>query len=422
MAISKETYKKAYSLINKSDRILLCVNNRSTFDTHLSAAALFLYIKDQGKNVTVCVDKYLKDRPKKIFQDMKINFDTELVPLRYVVTVDHTKGGVESVRYDDKNGKFNLYITPTKSKNSFDFKNVTFSDGGTYDLIIVMGAKKLEHLGEVYTGNKEFFENTSIIGINNLVPKGFGKVSLTSCEIPVSEIVYNLVSDSFSTSSINQIIRLLLMGIVNELQLFNKSDFKISTVETMTSLIKVGADIKEVFRDIYFKKDKNIISVTREIMSNVKVDSENRVVWSKVDFENFSGSGAKKSDLVLDGFIPFNISDDFDIAFVIYEVGKGEIWIELESNIEGMNAKDVLSSFKSSGNDYRAVAAVKNNGVGQVESIILASIKTIKERPIEKTNKPNSKDILTKSGKPGHNDQVFSDQGLITPPPLSPTR
>ncbi|MFH1547639.1 MAG: hypothetical protein ABIC57_04075 [bacterium] len=422
MSISKETYKKTNSLIKKSDRILLCVNNRSTFDTHLASAALYLFLKDIGKNVTVCVNKFMKDRPKKIFEDHKISIDTELVPIRYIISINHAKGGVDSVRYDDKNGKFNLYITPSKSPNSFSFDKVEFSDGGKYDLIIVLGAQKIEHMGEIYYQNREFFEKTPIISINNLAPKGFGKISLTSIEIPVSEIVYDLVRDSFSSRSVNEIIKLLLMGILNEMQLFNKSDFKISTVESMTSLIKMGADIKDALREIYFKKNPNLISVVRSIMENVKIDNENKIIWSNVDYGNFSGSGAKRGDLVLDGFIPFNISDDFDIAFVLYEVGNGEIWVELESNVEEINAKDVLSRFNPSGNNYRAVTVVKNSGIGQAESMILSGVKAIKERPVEVVHEPNSKDILTKKDKVGHNNQVFSDQGLVTPPPLSPTR
>ena len=90
--------------------------------------------------------------------------------------------------------------------------------------------------------------------------------------------------------------------------------------------------------------------------------------------------------------------------------------------IEEINAKDVLSRFNPSGNNYRAVTVVKNSGIGQAESMILSGVKAIKERPVEVVHEPNSKDILTKKDKVEHNNQVFSDQGLVTPPPLSPTR
>lgn len=422
MAMSKETYEKAYSLIKRSDRVLLCVNNRSTFDNHLAGAALYLYLKDLEKDVCLCVNKCLKTRPKKIYKDFAVNYDTELKPMRYVISLDHSDGAVDSVRYDDKNGKFNLYITPSGIGEEFDFKNVSYSGGGIYDLLIIMGARKLEHLGDIYLKNKKLFDDGNIICINNIVSKGFGKINLTSTEIPVCEIVYNLVCGEFSSKSVNEIINLLLMGILDELQIFNKSDFKITTIEVMTSLIKMGADIKDAFREVYFKKGPKFVKVLQQVLENVKLDRENGIAWSKVDYQDFSKIGIERHDFVLDGNISFNISDDFNVAFVLYEVSNGEVWIELESNVDKISAMDVLFQFKPSGNDYRALAISRNLGVGQVENIVMTRIKSLSVSLLNANERPDSKDILTNKYESVHNSPVLQDQGLVTPPPLSPTQ
>ena len=160
MAISKQLYSQARDVINGADKVLICVNNRSTFDTHLAAAALYKYLISEGKNVSLGVNGELILRHKQMFEDNDITVEKDLKPMSYVISIDHKDGGIEKVSYDDKDGKFFLYVTPVKDAKRFDFKQVEFSQGGGgADAIVVFGARTLRWMNEIYEDNKELFDD-----------------------------------------------------------------------------------------------------------------------------------------------------------------------------------------------------------------------------------------------------------------------
>jgi nanoRNase/pAp phosphatase (c-di-AMP/oligoRNAs hydrolase) len=382
---------------------------------------MYLYAKGRGKKVNICVDGDMKSRSGQIYAKYKIPFESKLKPLKYSVIIDHSEGGLDSVKYEDKEGKFSLYITPTKIGNGFNFKDVEFKEGGRYDLVIVIGAEKLSSLGSIYSENIEFFGETNIINVNNLSSEGFGRLDLVETGIPVSEIVFNLLKEESSSISVDLIMKLLLMGILNELQLFNKSDYKTSTLETIASLVKLGADLKDSFEEVYLSMSSKMINVIREVFNHISEDEKYSIAWSMVDNLNFRKYNVKKKNLVLDGRIPFNITSKYDISFVLYEVKEGEIWVELESNNKFVGAVDILSQFSPSGHNYRALAVVKNMSMNNVRDIVLALAKGFIDNKAESTAKSDSKNILTSRQELGHNSSASEKEGLIAPPPLTPS-
>lgn len=439
MGVSNEVYNKVRNLVKKSEKILLCIHNRSSYDTHAAAISFALYLKDLNKNVSVCTNERPIPRHKRLFEEYEIDVMNTLEPLNYVISIDHTDGEIEKVSYDDKNGKFNLYITPTIGGKNFDFDDVAFSYGGSdFDLVFVFGARSLKWLGDIYNSNKMAFQKNTIVNVNNLEgSQEFGAEKVVDPEVPVSELVYKIVGN-VSTSSVNRIVQLLLLGLVDKLQPMQGSQYKISTIEALTSLIKAGADLKEAFQKLYFRKDFKNFKVSRLVVNNMKYDENNEIAWSGISSLDLNSLGIKKDSLILDGRIIFNISKSFKATFVMYEVENNEVWVEFESNTDQYKAMELMADFNPSGNESRVVFVVQGKSMVEVEEEILA---VLQEKfggagfvPVANGSKSvngaeeiedESEEGLTEPQEQGNND---TDQGedsdgavLITPPPITPS-
>ncbi len=376
MSISRDIYDKAKKFVDKSEKILICVNNKSTFDTHAAAAALYFYLKDLKKNVSFVASGELIPRHEQLLKAYGIDYQKSLKPLNYVITLDHKEGGIDKVSFDDKEGKFYLYITPQADSKPFDFNKVNFSSGGSgYDAIFVFGARGLNWLEKLYTDNKALFNSEKVINVNNIEgAQSFGKVKLVETGISVCEIIQDFINHS-SSASIDKIHELLLKGLLDCFQVMQPSDYKISTVDALMKLIKAGADLKLAIRDLYFQKDFASIKLAQKVMSNIKHDVKAGVVWSVVSSFDLSRSSVTRKNFDFNGRIVFNISKSFKVAFVIYEITNGEVWVEFESNEKGFDAKKILSEFNPVGNNYRVAFVVNDKSAAEVEDMVLAAIK-----------------------------------------------
>ncbi len=71
MVQESSLYPQAKSIIEKAQKVLLCVNNRSSFDTHFAVAAMKKYLESEGKNVIVATNGELILKHKRMFQKEK---------------------------------------------------------------------------------------------------------------------------------------------------------------------------------------------------------------------------------------------------------------------------------------------------------------------------------------------------------------
>lgn len=445
MPIQRDLYDKVNKKMSESEKILICLNNRSSFDTHVAFLALLQYLQSQDKNVSVCVNGPLASKPKRLFEENNIELLTELKPLRYVISIDHTDGGIEKVSYDDQDGKFQLFITPAEDGAEFDFDSVSFSQGGDgYGLILVFGARSLNWLGNIYQENKPVFEAIDIVNINSMSGnQEFGNFKLVDSEIPVSEIVFELMNGDSSAFS-EKIANLLMLGVLDDLQLFHKSEYKISTVDIVSKLAKAGADIKTATSKLYLSKSLPNFRLSQGVMDNLKFDRDAGVAWSGVNAFDVSQSGVNRNNFEINGRIIFNMSEEIKVAFVTYEVSDNEVWVELESNLEDISARHIAGNFSPSGNDSRVVWVTKGKSMIQVEDEIIAEIKEkmnlsklsdTGELTQASTPQPDvsvdSPDVdaqnqeLTQNNNEGNNNgdlisqDIESQEGLVVPPPVS---
>ena len=431
---SQDANAQVKDVLDKSDKVMVCVNNRSSMDTHLAAGAFLLHVRALGKNAQLYVNGELISRHKDLYEEFGVDYEMDFKPMNYVITIDHSGGDIEKVSYDDKDGKFRLYITPAAQSNGFDFDKVSYSQGGgEADAVFSFGARSLNWLGSIYDENKELFEKAPVVNINNLHgTQEFGSVQIVDTDLAVSEMVYALMEGS-RTLSDKKISSMLLMGILDKMQLLQMSDYKISTMETLTALVRMGADLKDSVQKLYFEKTLGNFEVERRVMGAAKYDTEQSLIWSSVSAFDLTQAGVSRDDFVLDGRIVCNMCKDFNVAFVLYEVQEGEIVVELESNVEGLDAKDLVSDYKVSGNSGRVFFTVRDKSLPDLEKEMVENlsgrVKLAEQTPVRESGQREERSEESRSEKQNEEEgsgQVVPDEpaqsgpGLVQPPPISP--
>lgn len=247
---------EAVKLLTEVKRIMLVGSPKMTYDELASLVTLKLLFEDQGKSTDAYFSEDFTDKRAELLNRNNIAPKYELEPLNYSISIPYDKGEVERVSYDTQDKHITLHITPGTAE--FDFDSVKYAiEGSSFDLILVVGARKLDWLGRIYNDNKDVFSSTKVIALNNLKgSQDFGDLKLADDKKQtLSEIVYDLISLLGGTQN-EQIINALFEGVVAGADFQNKATISESTNNIIVNLLSAGADIKAALQNVYFAEEK----------------------------------------------------------------------------------------------------------------------------------------------------------------------
>ncbi|MBU1017048.1 hypothetical protein KJ678_02690 [Patescibacteria group bacterium] len=182
--------KHVLDLIENAKKVLVIPDTTERTDALSAALAISFIIKDLSKEVSLLYSKEFPIELKEFenLLDIKKVFDQKSL----VVGINYKDTPVEKINYYIKDETLNLVVTPIPS--SFDLNRVSFTKTGeTYDLIIVIGAKNLGELGNVYYENTEYFRKTPVLSIDNRdETANFGTININEPEFDtLTELMYN---------------------------------------------------------------------------------------------------------------------------------------------------------------------------------------------------------------------------------------
>lgn len=180
--------------IAKAKNILVLLPANPTLDKAAAALSLFLSLKKQNKQVLVACSTPMTVGFNRLFSIDKI---TDKIGNRnLIISFDYLKDAIEKVSYNIENDKFNLVVEPRPGAQPLKTDKVNYSYAGTEaDLIIVIGASRLEDLDSLYINEKKTFEKAQIVNLDyKRTNMRFGQLNLldnkaASC----SEIVADLL-------------------------------------------------------------------------------------------------------------------------------------------------------------------------------------------------------------------------------------
>jgi len=145
-----------------ANAVLLVLPSNNDFDETAAALAVFLSLKNLGKQVEVVSPQSPIVNLSRLVGVDQIK--TELEGKNLIVSLDYVKEAIAKVSYQiDENNprgkKFNLIVQPEEGSRPLSSKDVRFTYGGAqFDLVLTFGVNKLIDLGDLYQKNQSLFD------------------------------------------------------------------------------------------------------------------------------------------------------------------------------------------------------------------------------------------------------------------------
>ncbi len=224
----------------QNNTIGIILGERISLDTAAAALALYLSLKEAGKNPQIISKKEPTVEIANLVGVDKIKKSFTGNSNRVVVSLPYNRGEIGKVSYKEENDRINFYLTAIDGKNitAYEQKDINLIwDGAMPSVIVTIGVNSVGQLSE--------FVNTSdnsakIINIDNL-GESFGDISIVSQDFSsVSEIVAKIIRELKLSMNID-VAQNLLDGILYATRNFTKPNTSSYALESAGFLMQNGA-------------------------------------------------------------------------------------------------------------------------------------------------------------------------------------
>ncbi len=358
--------KNAITEFKKAKSVCIFSSEVNTVDKAVSMVALAKICVSEKKSFQIICPKNLRTPIKTIFEKEGLEVSSDLSTKDYVVSVDYRSANIEKVvcKKDEDGKRLNFVITP--KDDLFNFDNVELISGGaSFDLIFAFGARSLDD------SIKEVLEKSKIVSFSKK-ESDFGTFKfLINGKRSYSEVVYEFVK-AFSRGLSEETLNILLQGIISKYKLLENGNNDGWVL--VTKFIKYGADFNKAFRSLNYSKDYANLELQKKVMENLRLNTNARVIWSKVALM----LDVNSSNIDLRGRIIFNISKEFDLAFVIYHMNKENVKVVVESNdTNKYSALDLGKVFSGHGSKSRAIFTNKDIPADEFEKKFFDALRKV---------------------------------------------
>lgn len=291
--------KQIFNQIEKSKSILLIFPADGSGDAIAATLALFLFLKNSGREVDMASSLILeKNNPLSFlpnFNEIKNNLNNLR---RFIVSLDISQAKVSQIKYTVENNLLNFIISP--SEGWFKAEDVKSRAGEfKYDLIIALGSPDLESLGKIYDQNVEFFYKTTIINIDQQsANEEYGQINFIDLNaVALSEILFYLFKNYKPELITEDLATCLLAGIINKTKNFKTANLTPRTLLTTSQLIDLGARREEIVSKLYRSRDLNTLKLWGKILNNLKEGAAGQLIWSELRMADFLETGTTENNL-----------------------------------------------------------------------------------------------------------------------------
>jgi nanoRNase/pAp phosphatase (c-di-AMP/oligoRNAs hydrolase) len=292
----QEQFKK---FLDNSQDILILIPENPSPDAVGSAWALYYFLEKKEKKPTIAFSNHLSDKFEFLPKPERIL--TEISGARdFVLSFDVSQNKIGNIRHEEKDNKFNIYITPkhgTINPRDFSFILAKFK----YDLIIVIDSPDLEKLGKLYNSNTELFFEVPVVNIDYRSDNdNFGQINLvdvtsSSC----AEIVGRAIEDIDILSVDKTIATAILAGIIGATDSFQKKNTTPKSFLFAAHLMDKGADQQEIIRWLYKTQPLHILKLWGRTMAKLQWDEISKTVSATITIDDLVQSRANINDLSL---------------------------------------------------------------------------------------------------------------------------
>jgi len=346
-------------ILNSASRILLTGPEGPNIDIVCTAVAWAIFLSEQKKSVDVVFGGQLKKLPF-LPEGVKINDKLSSVE-NFQIILDVSKTKVDQLSYDVEDDKLTINIVP-ESGTFTDSDIKTKSDDWRYDLVITVGTRSLNQLGDVFVSNRKMFEQLPVINLDNsLLNENFGQLDIVrSHATSVAEISYDLLKKYLNPG----IATCLLAGMIAATNSFQSVKVKPETLAIASDLIVKGADREKIVEALYRTKDIRTLKNWGKILS--RLDHKDKVIASHLHHEESDALPHYFEELVRDLILA---TPRVQAAVIFYQAGldKTEAWVYTGDNVD---ATELAKDFEAIG-DTRFVKIILDQSLDSAKEELI---------------------------------------------------
>lgn len=244
-------------------------------------------------------------------------------------------------------------------------------DFSKHDLVVYLDSA--EKLKPANFASFEIPENMTVVNIDHHVGSNsfFGTLNVVRDTPSTCSLLYEIFSEARLTID-QTMARLLILGILDDTQVFSIMGIKGSDLSTVSRLLDIsGSEFFDVVRDLTWNESRDFFELKKIVYKNAVVDYEQKVAYSFVLLSEIAEHGIDPQ------FTP-NVSpadelkllDGIDLAFLLKEKNQenGVFSINFRSHAKTCNVSQIAQSFEGGGHSMAAGGIMR--GVGSVQEAI----------------------------------------------------
>lgn len=368
-------------LIKKSENILLISHSKPGGDSVGSLLALKRVLEEVGKRVSVVISDPIPESLTFLpdISNIKKTVDgsNDLVLKVNIEDID-----IEKISTNTDGKTLNITLTPQHGK--IEETSVKVESGKpTYDAIIVLDTPDVEKIDKIYDEYTELFFETPVVNIDHHAGNEyFGTINLVDLiATSTAEILVAIFEALGKGKPDEDTATLLLAGITADTASFKNINTTPKTLTVAAQLLAAGAHQQEIIQNLYKMKTLKTLKLWGKILSNIQKDVDHRVVWSKVNYDDFSmaGSTIEEAKEVMDEMLAN--TPNADVVALLVETDKNIITALLKG-IKGADVLEIAEVFNGSGQAMAATFEMKNVQLGSAEAKVLTEIKKIRAKKL----------------------------------------
>ena len=237
-------------------------------------------------------------------------------------------------------------------KSGVDFSKIDFS---RYDLFISLDSSTWDQA----TNTDQIPENVNLVVIdhheNNF---GYGNVNLIDEKATsVGEMLLQIFLD-WKVSIDKHIATSLMSAIIGDTGAFRYPGSTEETFKAASYLMEKGADKDKIIHNIYRSEDFNLLKFCGEALRTMKLDEENRCIWSAISYEVFEkfGKPANAKNAAVNYFAQLVAGTDF--GFMAVEEKKDKLSVSFRSRT-GCDVSKIAVELGGGGHVYASGAGIE---------------------------------------------------------------
>lgn len=290
-----EIYNQVKNQFGKSQNIFILLPKEVRGDNLGAALALFYTLEKLNKNVNL----FLENLPEKLkFLPLPDYLNSLKTTKKFIISLPNLGEDVSEISFNKEGRDLKIQFF-TKSQDFTEKDIPLISQNLEPDLLISVGAKNLDNLGNFFKESPQFFYEKPILNIGaDISVENFGEVNLIEKDSSgVSEIIGELLKEIYPELIDEEIATSLLAGIMLSTQNFQNQKTSPKNLMLASYLIEKGARHQEISHSLFGIESFCPLKLFGRVLEKLNFNQEKKIYSVSLNRRDFQETGTSPKNL-----------------------------------------------------------------------------------------------------------------------------